>query len=212
MKTIIARFTEVKELFSEGMLTGEDEEGEEISINKIDAALKTVGISLKDFLNGSKGIDDIFLELASKWDTLDLATQRYIATAAAGSRQQSRFIAMMSNYDRTMELVTAANNSAGASQNQYEKTLESMEAKLQKMHNAWDTFVMNLANSDALKLGVDLLTGLLNAVNGLTQALSGGNGLSKSMVSFMALFAAFKGGKSILQKGGQKLFGVDVFN
>jgi len=52
MKTIIARFTEVKELFSEGMLTGEDEEGEEININKIDAALKTVGISLKDFLNG----------------------------------------------------------------------------------------------------------------------------------------------------------------
>jgi hypothetical protein len=77
--------------------------------------LKTVGISLKDFLNGSKGIDDIFLELAEKWDTLDLATQRYIATMAAGSRQQSRFIAMMSDYDRTMELVGAANNSAGAS-------------------------------------------------------------------------------------------------
>jgi TP901 family phage tail tape measure protein len=74
MKTIIARFTEVKQLFSEGMLTGEDEEGEAININKIDAALKTVGISLKDFLTGSKGIDDIFLELASKWDTLDLAT------------------------------------------------------------------------------------------------------------------------------------------
>jgi len=74
MKTIIARFTEVKELFSEGQLTGEDTEGEEININKIDAALKSVGISLKDFLTGSKGIDDIFLELASKWDTLDLAT------------------------------------------------------------------------------------------------------------------------------------------
>jgi TP901 family phage tail tape measure protein len=115
MKTIIARFTEVKQLFSEGMLTGEDSEGEVVDINKIDAALRTVDISLKDFLNGSKGIDDIFLELAEKWDTLDLATQRYIATAAAGSRQQSRFIAMMSNYERTMELVTAANNSAGAS-------------------------------------------------------------------------------------------------
>jgi TP901 family phage tail tape measure protein len=130
MKTIIARFTEVKQLFSEGMLTGEDSEGEEININKIDAALKTVGISLKDFLNGSKGIDDIFLELASKWNTLDLATQRYIATTAAGSRQQSRFLAMMSNYDRTMELVTAANNSAGASQKQFDKTTESLEAKL----------------------------------------------------------------------------------
>ena len=209
MKTIIARFTEVKELFSEGMLSGEDEEGEEININKIDAALKTVGISLKDFLNGAKGIDDIFLELASKWDSLDLATQRYIATTAAGSRQQSRFIAMMSNYDRTMELVTAANNSAGASQNQYEKTLESMEAKLQKLSNAWDTFVMNLANSDALKLGVDLLTGLINAVNGLTQALSGGTGLGKSLVTFMELFAIFKGGKALLGKAGN-LLGIDL--
>jgi hypothetical protein len=97
------------------MLTGKDSEGEEININKIDAALKKVGISLSDFLRGEKGIDDIFLELASKWDSLDLATQRYIATTAAGSRQQSRFLAMMSNYGRTMELVTAANNSAGAS-------------------------------------------------------------------------------------------------
>jgi hypothetical protein len=59
-----------------------------------------------------------------------LATQRYIATTAAGSRQQSRFIAMMSDYDRTMELVNAANNSAGASEEQFGKTLESMEAKL----------------------------------------------------------------------------------
>jgi hypothetical protein len=35
---------------------------------------------------------------------------------AAGSRQQSRFIAMMSNYEHTLELVDAANNSAGASE------------------------------------------------------------------------------------------------
>lgn len=201
MKTIIARFTEVKELFSEGMLTGEDEEGEEININKIDAALKTVGISLKDFLNGSKGIDDIFLELASKWDTLDLATQRYIATTAAGSRQQSRFIAMMSNYGRTMELVNAANNSAGASQEQFDKTLESMEAKLQKLKNAWDQFAMGLANNEILKGAVDVLTGLLNVVNKLTEGLSGGNGLAKSIISLMTVIGALKGGGALLNKG-----------
>lgn len=197
MKTIIARFTEVKELFSEGMLTGEDEEGEEININKIDAALRTVGISLKDFLNGTKGIDDIFLELASKWDGLDLATQRYIATTAAGSRQQSRFIAMMSNYDRTMQLVTAANNSAGASQEQFDKTLESMEAKLQKLKNAWDQFAMGLANNEILKGAVDVLTGVLETVNKLTESLSGGNGLTKSIISLMTVIGALKGGKSL---------------
>ena len=194
MKTIIARFTEVKQLFSEGMLTGEDSEGEEININKIDAALKTVGISLKDFLNGSKGIDDIFLELASKWDKLDLATQRYIATTAAGSRQQSRFIAMMSNYDRTMELVTAANNSAGASQKQFGKTLDSLDAKLQRLSNAWDTFVMGLADNDIIKFGVDLLTKLLETVNNLTDDLGGTVG---SIAKLGIAIAALKTGKNL---------------
>ena len=194
MKTIIARFTEVKQLFSEGMLTGEDSEGEEININKIDAALKTVGISLKDFLTGAKGIDDIFLELASKWDTLDLATQRYIATTAAGSRQQSRFLAMMSNYDRTMELVNAATNSAGASQKQFGKTLESLDAKLQKLKNAWDTFTMGLANNEVVKLGVDLITEILESVNNLTDNLGDlGGAFAKLVITITAL----KVGKNI---------------
>lgn len=194
MKTIIARFTEVKQLFSEGMLTGKDSEGEEININKIDAALKTVGISLKDFLTGSKGIDDIFLELASKWNTLDLATQRYIATMAAGSRQQSRFIAMMGNYDRTMELVNAATNSAGASQKQFGKTLESLDAKLQKLKNAWDTFTMGLANSEIVKGGVDLLTWILETVNKLTEAF---DGIGGSIAKIGLAIAALRAGKGL---------------
>ena len=192
LKTIVARFTEVKELFSEGMLTGQDTEGEEININKIDEALRTVGISLKDFLNGSKGMDDIFLELASKWDSLDLATQRYIATAAAGSRQQSRFIAMMSNYSRTVELVGAANNSAGASQEQYSKTLESLDTKLQQLKNAWDTFAMGLANDETIKVAVDALRIILETINKIIDALSGGNGVAKSLISLGAAFGILK--------------------
>ena len=200
MKTIIARFTEVKKLFSEGMLTGEDEEGEAIDINKIDAALKSVGISLKDFLNGTKGIDDIFLELASKWDTLDIATQRYIATTAAGSRQQSRFLAMMGNYDRTMELVGAANNSAGASQEQFNKTLDSLESKLAKLQNAWQEFTMGLANSGLVKGVVDALTWVLEIINKITGAL-GNDGLGGAvtmLMRFLTVFAALKGGKALL--------------
>lgn len=201
MKTIIARFTEVKELFDEGMLSGKDAEGEEININKIDAALKKVGISLNDFLRGEKGIDDIFLELASKWDTLDLATQRYIATTAAGSRQQSRFLAMMSNYDRTMELVTAANNSAGASQKQFDKTLESLEAKLQRLNNAWQEFTMGLANNEVIKAGVDLLTWLLETINKIT-GVAGNEGLGGVVTMFARLvtvIGALKGGGAIIK-------------
>jgi TP901 family phage tail tape measure protein len=112
MKTIIARFTEMKKAPSDIF----EVDGEEVSVNKVDAALASVGVSLKDTKNEFRDLDDVLLELAEKWDSLDIMSQRYVATMAAGSRQQSRFIAMMSDYGRTMELVNAAQNSAGASQ------------------------------------------------------------------------------------------------
>lgn len=103
MKTIIARFTELKENVSAA-----DSEFDDLDYNKVDKALKSVGINLKDTNGQFRNLDDVFLELSSKWSTLDRNTQRYIATTAAGSRQQSRFIAMMEDYERTMELVETA--------------------------------------------------------------------------------------------------------
>lgn len=179
LKTIIARFTEVKKLYSQGDLLGTDEEGEAIDVNKIQAALRSVGISMTEFFRGEEGLDDVLLRLAEKWDTLDLTTQRYIATTAAGSRQQSRFLAMMSDYDRTMELVGAANDSAGASQEQFDKTLESLESKINNLTNAWQAFTMSLANDGLIKGVVDVLTGLLNAINGITDAFGEGSGIAK---------------------------------
>ena len=35
---------------------------------------------------GEQGLDDILLQLAERWNTIDFATQKYIATMAAGSR------------------------------------------------------------------------------------------------------------------------------
>jgi TP901 family phage tail tape measure protein len=164
MKTVIARFQELKKDPAE---IGEVD-GEIVDANAIETALRSVGVSLRDTSGQFRDLDDVFLELSSKWDGLDTNTQRYIATIAAGSRQQSRFIAMMSDYGRTQELVTAANNSAGASNEQFEKTLESLESKLAKLKNAWDSFTMGIMNSEVIKVGVDLLTKLLETLNNIS--------------------------------------------
>lgn len=210
MKTIIARFSEIKELVSQGQLTGEDTEGEIIDVNKIQGALRSVGISMNEFFKGTEGLDDVLLKLASKWDTLDFTTQRYIATTAAGSRQQSRFIAMMSDYSRTQELVSAAYNSTGASQEQFEKTLDGLDAKLTKLKNAWDQFAMGLANNEFIKGAIDVLTGLLNILNSIIDTVSGGNGVIKSLVSLGIAFSVFKGIKSLLS--GSKFGGSIISN
>ena len=83
MKTIIARFTEMKKASTDII----NVEGEEISVNKVEAALKSVGVELRNTTGEFRDLDDVFLELASKWDSLDVMSQRYVATMAAGSRR-----------------------------------------------------------------------------------------------------------------------------
>lgn len=194
MKTIIARFQELKKAPSE---IASEIDGEAVNVNKIDAALKSIGVSLMDNVTGQfRKLDDVFLEISEKWDGLDKNTQRYIATVAAGSRQQSRFIAMMSNYDRTMELVDAANNSAGASQRQFEKTTESLESKLNKLKNAWNEFTRNLANSTVIKGAVDILTTLINIINKILNTMPG------AISMFTAFGISIKGlgiGRKVIQ-------------
>lgn len=200
LKTVVARFSEVKKLYSQGDLMGSDEEGEEIDVNKVSTALRSAGINLNEYLSGAKGLDDIFIELAEKWDGLDIVQQRYIATMAAGSRQQSRFIAMMSDYKRTMELVDAANNANGASNEQYAKTLDSLETKLSRLKNAWDEFILGLANSDLIKKVVDLLTDALTTINKIISTLSGNNSTAKMLITFFGGFASFKIGASLFKQ------------
>ena len=195
LKTVIARFSEVKKLYSEGDLLGTDEEGEGIDVNRISTALRTAGINLNEYLTGMKGLDEIFMELAEKWDGLSIVQQRYIATQAAGSRQQSRFIALMSDYQRTLELTTAAENAAGASQEQYEKTLESVESKLNQLKNAWNEFTMGIMNSGFLKAVIDFARNVLNAINAITGKLPG---LLKSVANLGVIFGGLKLGKSLL--------------
>ena len=82
MKTIIARFTELKE----NVAGTADSEFDDLDYNKVDTALKSVGVSIKDASGQFRDLDDVFLELSGKWDSLDRNTQRYVATIAAGSR------------------------------------------------------------------------------------------------------------------------------
>lgn len=199
LKTVIARFQELKKDPSE---IGEID-GEIVDANKIETALRSVGVALRDSSGQFRDLDEVFLELSQKWDTLDTNTQRYIATIAAGSRQQSRFIAMMSDYGRTQELATAANNSAGASNKQFEKTLDSLESKLAKLENAWHEFTMGILESDLVKFGVDILTKFLEIINKGTNAF---DGLAGSLTKIFSVLSIFKLGMKVFNKFKDPIF------
>ena len=198
MKTIVARFQEMKE----NPLEITEVDGEEVSYNKVDKALQSIGVSLKDANGQFRELDKVFLDISKRWNGLTQTQQRYIATIAAGSRQQSRFIAMMGDYERTTELMNYATDAEGASQEQFNKTLDSLEAKINKMKNAWDQFLMGIMNDSATKFVVDAGTKVLDIVNKIIDVLSfnGNSGLIKSVLSLGTAFLSLKAGGNILNK------------
>lgn len=120
-----------------------------------------------------------------------------IATQAAGSRQQSRFLALLADYSRTQELVSAAYNSAGSASEQFEKTLDSLDAKLNKLSNAWNEFTMGIAQNSLIKGAVDILTGLLTIINKLTGVFGPTTG---AVLKMGLAFVALRAGANFLPK------------
>lgn len=190
MKSIIARFTELKT----NVAGTTDSEFDDLDYNKVDKALKSVGVSIKDAYGQFRNLDDVFLELAGKWSSLDRNTQRYIATVAAGSRQQSRFLALMEDYDRTLELVEVAQEANGRSSEQFAKNAESLEFKINRLKNTWEQFRINIVDASFFKGALDVLNSFVDKIKDtnlpalLFVGLAGGTLVKRTIDSLITQF------------------------
>lgn len=87
LKTVVARMRELTD-YNKVLEDG-------TSLNKVEKALSSAGISLRDESGSFRDLETVFNELGHAWDDLNGMQQQAIAQAAAGTRQQSRFIAIM---------------------------------------------------------------------------------------------------------------------
>ncbi len=157
LKTIIARMREITD-YGETLEDGSD-------INRVEKALDVVGVKLRDEAGQFRDLESVLTEVGGKWDTLTTNQQANVAVALAGTRQQSRLIAMMQNFDRTQELVNISMNSAGATIAQHSKYMQGMEAATSKMTAAYQQLITNLLNSD-------LIIGVINTASSALETLS----------------------------------------
>ena len=157
LKTIMSRMQQVKE-------SGTTEDGD-TDVNQVETALKSVGVALRDTSGELRDLEDVFDELGPKWSTLDRNTQAYLGTIIAGTRQQSRFITLMQNWDRVLELSEDSANSAGQQALMHAKAMESIESKVQQFQVAWQEFISNLTDSEVIKGIIELMTGFVDRIN-----------------------------------------------
>jgi TP901 family phage tail tape measure protein len=168
LKTIVAR---MRELSDYGTVL---EDG--ASVNKVERALSAAGISLRGVNGEFRDLEEIFNELGPKWDSLNTMQQQAIAQAVAGTRQQSRFVAIMQDWERTQELAAEAQDSAGASAAQYAVYAQGMEAAMTNIKTAWQEFTQSLTSS---KIIISIINGITSALDGVTKFLEGGGELTK---------------------------------
>lgn len=157
-RSIVARFQQLK--------NGVDELDDGVSANRVEEALASVDVALRDATGQFRPLGDVLMELSAKWDTLDTNTQRYIATIAAGTQQQSNFLALIGNYEMNVDNLNTAMNSAGATEEQFAAFSNSLSAALQRLNNAVVAVQTSwLDSASAISGAVDVLSLLLNTIS-----------------------------------------------
>ena len=171
-KTIFARMAEIKDL---GII-----QEDATSANSVAKALNSIGVALFDTSNQMRDLDDVLIEVGNKWEDLDNNTQRYLATTLAGTRQQTRLMAVFENWDKTLGFIEDSEESEGATLAQNAKTYETVQYALERLNNAYEKFMTSLGSNDLLKTAINLITDFVNLLStpiGQTTLFVGGLGL-----------------------------------
>lgn len=187
LKTVLARMRELSDYGT----SLEDN----TSINKVERALAAVGVKLRDTNGQFREMEDIFNELGPKWDSLNGMQQQAVAQAVAGTRQQSRFLAIMQDWDRTLEITAQAENAAGATRYQYAKQAEGLQATLTRLTTEWQSFVQQFTDNDLIIKGAQTLETILSGVNKFLTMLNGigDNGFFGTFATGLAILMTIKG-------------------
>lgn len=185
LKTIIAR---MRELSDYGETLGGDTD-----INNVESQLAYVGIALRDNNGELRSTEEVLDELGRKWDTLNSNQQAAVAKALAGTRQQSRLIAMMSDYERVIELQQIAERSSGATLSQMSTYLEGMDAALNRVSIAWEKIVTNLVDNEFIISLVNTFSSVLDIIGRIFSTTS----TLAPVMALMVMYATSLGAKKL---------------
>ena len=179
LKTIMTRLSKVGEL---------SEEVDNETLSQASESLKKVGIEVYNLDGSYREFDVIMGELAGKWDDLTDAEKSNISFNIAATRQTNLLSAVLSNFSDSMQLAEEATNANGSALENQQKYMESFSGHLQSLETEAKIAWLNILDSETLKDGVDLLTGLVKVTGQLVDTF----GLLGTAAGIGGIVAGFK--------------------
>lgn len=184
--TMLSRLGMIKAGRLEDPETGE-------SLSDVETVLNNLGISLRDSVDQFRDFGDVLNQVGSSWESYSSVQQRAIATAFAGTRQQTRFIALMEGWSKAAEYSEIAANSSGTAMEKFGIYQDSLAAKTNKLTASFENLTSVLVNDDLLGWFLDAGSAILNLAADIG-SLGGGSvaTITELAASVLLLATAFK--------------------
>lgn len=113
------------------------------TLGAAETALQGVNISIRDMGGNVKPVSDILSELAGQWTDLSDEQRQNLGVTLAGRYQLSRFLALMNNWQLSVDATNSSINSQNSSMTEQAKYAESLEGRINKLDTAWNKLVLS---------------------------------------------------------------------
>ena len=174
---------------------GIDAEG----LTKYEKACNALGVSLKETKNGvlqTRDAMEVLKELSEEYNKLDENDLRRtdLLNSVGGKLRSTQLDAILRQWDMYENMLQQFSDGSGTMAMEAEKTANSWEGSLNRLHNTWVNVVGNIVNSDFIITITNGFNGLLSVINNVTSKLG-----SLGSIGFGAgLFAGVKNiGKTV---------------
>lgn len=108
-----------------------------------------------------KNTYEFLTDLHKEWGKLNNEQKTAIALQFGGKNQMEVFMATMDNFGTAIEATNTAMGAQGSASRENAKAIDSLQGHLQNLKRAWEELSYKMISSDALKKGMDILTGAL---------------------------------------------------
>ena len=202
LRTIALRLTGTEAAREELAALGEDVDDFVVTTtSKLDQQIKDLtktqgnfGVSLLDMNGNYRSTYEVLLDIAKVWDKIaeeDLVTgenrQNALLEMMAGKNRSNILASVLQSPEVLEEAYSYALDSEGSAMRENEAYLESIEAHLSQLKNAWDSLWINENNREVITFFLDLAKSILEAVNEfgvLNTLLVGGGGIFAGFQAF----------------------------
>jgi len=124
--------------------------------------------------NTYRSATDVLDDLAGRWDTLTNKERLSIAQNVASKRQLVVFMALMQNYNASLDARIIALSSAGQAEQAFGIIQETTAIKINRLAASWNNLTISIGDTTAFKGVLDVLSELINrwaAIINLQQAM-----------------------------------------